>query len=86
MNTQEIETNITKILIEVLDITKDEVTIDSTFVNLGADSFDEYDIIVQIEKKFSINIDDRDIDEIVDVRGLCKFVENKLLDKDHNTI
>ncbi len=81
MDSPKIETTVNKILADVLGITPNEITLDSTFVNLGADSFDELDIMVQIEKKFDIEIKDNDIDQIIDVRGLCKYVENKLLKK-----
>lgn len=50
MDSPKIETTVNKILADVLGITPNEITLDSTFVNLGADSFDELDIMVQIEK------------------------------------
>jgi len=78
MNQQEIETIITEILIEELAITRNVITLDSTFKDLGADSLDEMEIMIHIEKKFHLTISDEGATKLYDVRDLCKYIEAKL--------
>ncbi|MHB9142356.1 MAG: acyl carrier protein [Paludibacter sp.] len=78
MNQQEIETIVTEILVEELAITENEITLDSTFKDLGADSLDEMEIMIHIEKEFHITIPEEAATRLHDVRGLCKYIEDKL--------
>lgn len=78
MNQQEILPKVTEILVEELAISGNEITLDSTFKNLGADSLDEVEIIIHIEKKFHITIPDEAATKLHDVRSLCKYIEDKL--------
>lgn len=75
---QEIITKVTGILVDELAIFENEITLDSTFKSLGADSLDEAEIMIQIEKKFHIAISDETAIKLYNVRGLCKYIEDKL--------
>ena len=56
------------IISEVLNIEKDEITVDKSFVDdLGADSLDVFQIIMGIEEEFDIEIDNDEIQKIVTV-------------------
>ena len=52
MNRQEIEEIVIEIIAEELSIDTSEINLDSTFKDLGADSLDEMEIMIHIEKKF----------------------------------
>ena len=58
-----------EIIVEALgSVTKDEITMDTKFVDdLGADSLDIYQIIMGIEEEFDIEIDNDSAENIVTV-------------------
>ncbi len=78
MKKQEIEAIVIGILAEELAIDTREINLDSTFIDLGADSLDEMEIMIRVEKKFHITISDYSATILNNVRDLCKFIENKL--------
>jgi len=58
MTKQEITNKIYEIVCNKFMVGKKEITLDSTFYSLGADSLDLVEVIDDIEKKFKINIPD----------------------------
>jgi len=78
MNLQEIETIVSELLIEKLVISETEISFKSAIKDLGADSLDEVEIIIEIEKKFGITIPDDDILQIQNIGELCEYIEKKL--------
>jgi acyl carrier protein len=78
MNRQEIEEIVIEIIAEELSIDTREINLDSTFIDLGADSLDETEIMIHVEKKFHITISDDSAATLNNVRDLCKFIENNL--------
>ena len=56
------------IIAEVLNVSEDEITTSTTFVDdLGADSLDIFEIIAAIEEQFDIEIPQEDGEKIVTV-------------------
>ncbi|SKB73990.1 acyl carrier protein [Lachnospiraceae bacterium] len=56
------------IIADVLNVDKDEITMESTFADdLGADSLDVFQIIMGIEQEFDINIETEEVEKIVTV-------------------
>ena len=57
------------IIADVLNVQKDEIKPDTTFVDdLGADSLDIFQIIMGIEEEFDIEIDNDEAEKIVTVQ------------------
>lgn len=57
-----------EIIADVLNVSQDEITMDTTFVDdLGADSLDVFQIIMGIEEEFDIEIDNDNAEKIVTV-------------------
>lgn len=54
MTQKEIEAIVTEILIDKLNISDTEFILDSTSKDMGADSLDEVEMVIEIEKIFSI--------------------------------
>lgn len=53
------------IIAEVLNIDADSITEDTTFVDdLGADSFDIFQIIMGIEEEYDIELDNESVEQI----------------------
>ena len=70
------------ISVDVLNVQKDEVKPETTFVDdLGADSLDIFQIIMGIEEEFDIQIDNDEAEKIVTVQDavdqIKKAVDNK---------
>ena len=58
-----------EIIVDVLNVQKDEVKPETTFVDdLGADSLDIFQIIMGIEEEFDIEIDNDEAEKIVTVQ------------------
>ena len=58
-----------KIIAEVLNLSEEELRLDSTFVDdLGADSLDVFQIIMGIEEEFDIEIDNEEAEKITTVQ------------------
>ena len=67
---------IRSIISEVLSISEDEITLDSTFVDdLGADSLDVFQIIMGIEEEFDIEIPNEAAEKIVTVNDAVEQIK-----------
>ena len=71
------------IIVERLGVDPAEVTETASFQNdLGADSLDIVDLIMEFEKKFEISIPDEDAgDKIATVGDAVKYIEDKVNSK-----
>ncbi len=64
------------IIAEVLNISEDEVTLESTFIgDLGADSLDVFQIIMGIEEEFDIEIPNEVAEKIVTVNDAVEQIK-----------
>ena len=64
-----------EILVDVLGANKDEVKLESKFVeDLGADSLDLVELIMSLEDKFQIEISDADAETIVTVKDALDYI------------
>lgn len=65
------------IIAEVLNVSADEITMDTTFVDdLGADSLDIFQIIMGIEEEFDIEI--KDVEQIATVGEAVELIKNAI--------
>lgn len=72
----EIKEKVTKIIIDKLGVEESEVTADAKFTNdLGADSLDTVELIMEFEKEFNISIPDEQAEKIVTVGDAIKYLE-----------
>lgn len=68
-----------EIIAEVLNVSADEITMDTTFVeDLGADSLDVFQIIMGIEEEFDIEISDGAIEGIVTVGDAFEQIKDAI--------
>jgi acyl carrier protein len=74
-----IEDRVKKIVVEQLGVAEDQVTPDASFVDdLGADSLDTVELIMQFEEVFDIEIPDEDAETITTVGKAVQYVDSKL--------
>ncbi|MCI8536184.1 MAG: acyl carrier protein [Hungatella sp.] len=67
------------IIAEVLNVSEDEITTNTTFVDdLGADSLDLFEIIAAIEEQFDIEIPQEEAEKIVTVGDAVDQIKNIL--------
>lgn len=68
-----------RIIGEVLNVNKDEITEDTTFIDdLGADSLDIFQIIMGIEEEFDIEIPTEEAEKISTVGDAVEQIKNAL--------
>ena len=68
-----------KIIAEVLNVDEEEITMETTFVDdLGADSFDVFQIIMGLEEEFDIEIPNEEAEKIVTVGDAVEQIKNAL--------
>ena len=75
----EISSKVKAIIVDKLVIDESEVTDDSNFMSdLGADSLDTVELIMEFEEEFGIEIPDEDAENITTVNSAIKYIdENK---------
>ena len=73
-----VENKVKKIIIDQLDVTEEEVTSQSSFVDdLGADSLDTVEMVMAFEEEFSIEIPDEDAEKIKTVHDAVEYIQKK---------
>jgi len=66
-----------KLVAEHFDISKDTVKLESdVFDDLGADSLDSIELVLELEKNFDIEVTDDEIDNIRTVQDIVDLVDN----------
>lgn len=73
-----IKTNVHSIIEEKLGIDESEISRDASFTDdLGADSLDTVELIMEFEKEFDITIPDEEAEDIQTVGDAVDYLENK---------
>lgn len=73
----EISTKVKAIIIDKLGVDENEVTPEASFTNdLGADSLDTVELIMELEKEFNIAIPDDQAEKIKTVGDAIAYIEN----------
>ena len=72
----DITTKVKAIIIDKLGVDANEATNEASFTNdLGADSLDTVELIMELEKEFDIQIPDDEAEKIATVGDAIKFVQ-----------
>ena len=72
----DIESRVKAIIVDKLGVDESEVTRESSFTNdLGADSLDTVELIMEFEKEFNLAIPDDQAETIATVGDAIKYVE-----------
>ena len=75
----DIAERVTKIIVDKLGVDESEVTTDANFTNdLGADSLDTVELIMEFEKTFDISIPDEQAEKIQTVGQAVDYLESQL--------
>ena len=73
---EDIEQKVIEIVSEQMGVAKDQVTRDTSFVNdLGADSLDTVELVMEFEEEFDITIPDEEAEKIQTVGQAIEYIE-----------
>ncbi len=72
----DIASRVKAIIVDKLGVDENEVTLEASFTNdLGADSLDTVELIMEFEKEFNIGIPDDQAENISTVGEATKYIE-----------
>ncbi|KXK51653.1 MAG: acyl carrier protein [Chlorobi bacterium OLB5] len=75
----DVEAQIKEAIIEKLGVEESKVTPGASFINdLGADSLDTVELIMELENRFNIQIPDEDQEKIQTVGDAVNYVKSKV--------
>lgn len=75
----EIQSKVTAIIVDKLGVDEGEVTTEASFTNdLGADSLDTVELIMEFEKEFNIAIPDDQAEKIGTVGQAVEYIANNV--------
>jgi acyl carrier protein len=76
MSSLTIEERVINIVVEQLGVSGEEVSLSSSFVDdLGADSLDTVDLIMQLEDEFDTTISDDEAEEMATIQDAVDFIK-----------
>ena len=79
MAAADIEAQIKEAIVEKLGVEESKVTPNASFINdLGADSLDTVELIMELENRFNIQIPDEDQEKIQTVGDAVSYVKSKV--------
>ncbi len=63
---------------EQLDVTKEECALEASFIDdLGADSLDIVELLMEMEEAFDIEIADEELEKIATIQDVVDFLRQK---------
>jgi len=72
----DVKSRVISIIVDKLGVAEDEVTTEASFTNdLGADSLDTVELIMEFEKEFNIAIPDDQAEKIQTVGNAISYIE-----------
>ncbi len=79
MAAQNIREKVLDIVCEQMGASREKVTDQTSFINdLGADSLDTVELVMEFEDEFDLNIPDEDAEKIQSVGDAIKYIEGHL--------
>jgi acyl carrier protein len=73
----DISSRVKSIIVDKLGVDENEVSLEASFTNdLGADSLDTVELIMEFEKEFNIAVPDDQAENITTVGDAIRFIED----------
>ncbi|MBP1658336.1 MAG: acyl carrier protein [Bacteroidetes bacterium] len=74
----DITAKVKEIIVNKLGVDEGQVTPEASFTNdLGADSLDTVELVMEFEKAFNLQIPDEDAEKIASVGDAIKYIQSK---------
>lgn len=75
----DLKQKVTEIIVKKLGVEESQVTEEASFTkDLGADSLDTVELIMEFEKEFDITIEDSDAEKIQTVGNVTEYLKDKV--------
>ncbi len=75
----DVRSKVVSIIVDKLGVEESEVTNEASFTNdLGADSLDTVELIMEFEKEFNLSIPDEEAEKIETVGNAISYIEEHL--------
>jgi len=79
-----VEERVINIVADQLSVNKDQITRETSFINdLGADSLDTVELVMELEEEFDINIPDDAAEKIQTVGQAIEHIEKTVQDSEN---
>jgi len=73
-----LEEKVINLVMEQLEVTKEECVLEASFIDdLGADSLDLVELIMEMEEKFGVEIADEELEKIRTIKDVIDFLTKK---------
>jgi acyl carrier protein len=73
-----LEEKVIDLIVEQLDVTREECVPEASFIDdLGADSLDLVELIMEMEETFNIQVADEELEKIRTVQDVIDFLRQK---------
>lgn len=82
MTAAEVEQKVKQIIVEQLGVDEAQVDMTASFVDdLGADSLDLVELVMQFEEAFDLDVPDEDAEKMTTVKDAVDYIQNKTAKK-----
>ncbi|MGA2780852.1 MAG: acyl carrier protein [Smithella sp.] len=73
-----LEEKVIKLVMEQLDVTKEQCVLEASFIDdLGADSLDIVELLMEMEEAFGVEIADEELEKISTIKDVVDFLKQK---------
>jgi len=73
-----LEEKVITLVMEQLDVTREQCKLEASFIDdLGADSLDLVELIMEMEEKFGVEIADEELEKIKTIKDVVDFLQKK---------
>ena len=73
-----LEEKVIKLVMEQLDVTKEACVLNASFIDdLGADSLDIVELLMEMEEAFGVEIADEELEKISTIKDVIDFLKQK---------
>ena len=77
-----IEDDVKKIIEDKLGVNAEQITMEASFIDdLGADSLDQVELVMDFEDKFEVDIPDEDAEKMRTVGEAIEYLKKRLAEK-----
>ena len=73
-----LEEKVIKLVMEQLDVTSEQCVLEASFIDdLGADSLDIVELLMEMEEAFGVEIADEELEKISTIKDVIDFLKQK---------
>jgi acyl carrier protein len=73
-----LEEKVIKLVMEQLDVTREQCLLEASFIDdLGADSLDIVELLMEMEEAFGVEIADEELEKIRTIKDVIDFLQLK---------